>query len=418
MEDHYNIPTAPVVTARFADYVLKDSRSHGMLLRYSFPPHPIGFIPRSYIRDYIKGNDPYTGKPLMQEIIDALTKPLTEEEKNPVVPKRPRHPRLLPPDTEENLQRLFLENGWTDGLPIVLPTEERVAEMLTGTDADPNQVVGRMSIAYYEEKLEYTVEKVAVNAVMAGCRPEHLPVLLAIAETQHPSLPSSTTSFASMLCVNGPIRHEIGMNSGLAALSPFNYANSVIGRAWTLMSINFGEAKPGDTFMASLGHNLNYNNMTFAENEEDSPFEPFHVEKGFKPEESTVSIFRGWNVLGLGLGNVEEMARVLKNLPTMAPTGTFVMDPLVARSLVDEGFKTKEELRQYFAEKTGFPPSAINFMVVGGQTNPLWITTDFVYTETESIDKWIPKDGIRKDKRPLRMPAPLVCKDGICNLPR
>ena len=74
------------------------------------------------------------------------------------------------------------------------------------------------------------------------------------------------------------------MNSGLAALSPFNYANSVIGRAWTLMSINFGEAKPGDTFMASLGHNLNYNNMTFAENEEDSPFEPFHVEKGFKPE--------------------------------------------------------------------------------------------------------------------------------------
>ena len=85
--------------------------------------------------------------------------------------------------------------------------------------------------------------------------------------------------------------------------------------------------------------------------------------------------------MGLGLGNVEEMARVLKNLPTMAPTGTFVMDPLVARSLVDEGFKTKRN-RAILCGKNRLPPSAINFMVVGGQTNPLWITT-VLFTETE-----------------------------------
>src|SRR5208282_2941176 len=100
----------------------------------------------------------------------------------------------------------FLENGWTDGLPIILPTEERVAEMLTGTSHDPSEVVGQMTITTTQEKMEYTVEKVAVNAVMAGARPEHLPVILAIASAQEPAFPSSTTSFARMVVVNGPIR--------------------------------------------------------------------------------------------------------------------------------------------------------------------------------------------------------------------
>lgn len=387
-----------------------------MYLRYSFPPHPVGYVPRSFLREYVEGNDAITGIPLMEEVINALTQPLTAEEKNPVVPKKPRRSRLLEPDTEANLHKMFLRNGWTDGLPIVLPTEELVTEMLTGSDHDPHEVVGNMSIAYYEEKLEYTVEKVAINAVMAGARPEHLPVILALASTQRPSLPSSTTSFASMVVVNGPIRDEIGMNYGGGALSPFNYANSVIGRAWTLMSINFGDAKLGETFMASTGHNVNYNNMCCAENEESSVFEPFHVEKGFKAEESTVSIFRGWNVLGLGLGTAERMAEVLKGFPAYARTIAFVMDPLVAKNLKEEGFQTKEELRKYLAEKTGLIPETLNFVVVGGQMNPLWITTDFVYCETESIDKWVPKSGIRHDAEPLRMPVAVACKDGVCSL--
>ncbi len=110
-------------------------------------------MPREVISGYIEGNDPVTGQPLMQEIIDALTKPLTTQEKNPVFEKKPRHPQLLPPDTETNLNRLFLENAWTDGLPIMLPTEERVMEMLTGTDHDPEEVVGRMSINFGDAKI-------------------------------------------------------------------------------------------------------------------------------------------------------------------------------------------------------------------------------------------------------------------------
>jgi hypothetical protein len=413
-----------MVTARFADYVTMNSQAHGIPLRYSYPPHPVGYMPREVLRKYIEEDDPITGQSLMQELVDALTKPLTEAEKNPKVVKRPVLPRLLTRDTEDNLNRLFLENAWTDGLPILLPTEERVAEMLTGTDHSPDEVVGRMSVTTHEEKLEYTVEKVAIIAVMAGARPEHLPVILALAASQNPSMPSSTTSFASMMVVNGPIRNEIGMNSGAGALSPFNYANAVIGRAWTLMSINFGDAKIAENFTASSGHTANYNNMCCAENEELSIWEPFHVQKGFKASESTVSLFRGWSVLGFGVGPAKRMAEVISAFDFGG--ATFIVDPLAAKSLKNEGFKTKEELSQFFAKEVkrkGPPgefsgiPVVTNFIVVGGEWNPFWLTTNFNYAKTWSIDKWIPKSGIKRDAHPLRMPVQLNCSEGVCGLP-
>ncbi len=420
LEHDYSIPAAPVVTARFADYMERDSRTHGMYLRWTFPPYPVGFVSREVLQGYIKGNDPVTGAPLMQEMIDALTVPLTKEEKHPAIVRKPKRPRLLKKDTEANLHRLFLESGWTDGLPIILPTEERVAEMLTGTDHDPEEVVGRMSVTTHEERLEYTVEKVAINAVMAGARPEHLPVILALAESQEPSMPSSTTSFGRMVVVNGPIRDIIGMNYGAAALSPFNYANAVIGRAYTLLTINFGDAKLNDNFTATFGNATNYNNMCCAENEAISAYEPFHVEKGFKSEASTVSLFRGWNVVHLGMGPSQRMAEVMKGILSIAASCTFVIDPLAAKSLKEEqGFKSKNDLRKYLAGQANLPflrPENINFVVVGGEWNPMWITTDFIHTQTVSIDKWIPKNGIRRDARPLRMPVAVTCADGSCGL--
>jgi hypothetical protein len=448
-----------VVTARFADFVERDARARGTYLRFSFPPYPVMGMSRAVLRQYVEGNDPVTSKPLMTEIIEALTLPLTERENHPTVVRKPRRPRLLLSDTAENLYRQFVESGWTDGLPIVLPTEERVAEMLTGTDHAPNEIVGRMLITTHQEKMEYTVEKVAAVAVMAGARPEHLPVILAIAATEEPSMPSSTTSWGRMVVVNGPIRNEIAMNCGTAALSPFNLANSVIGRAWTLMSINFGDARAGENFMATFGHNLNYNNMCFGENEELSVFEPFHVQKGFRPEESVVSIFRGWNVLNIGIGPAKEMAHVIATFGSMGPNITFVVDPLVAKNLRAEGFKTKQDACKWIVENSKVPvghfwesqvqsgfakglaaqgvepfatwaklpkdalitprfsPDGLNILVVGGETNPMWITTDFTYTRSVSIDQWRPKCGIRRDARPLRMPAPVTCKDGLCGIP-
>ena len=445
LESKYGVPCAPISSARFAEYLVQDAKNHGMNLRFSYAPYPLVGRPREALRRYVEGNDPYTGKPLMPQIVDALTKPLTHEESNPVAERGATRPRLLAPDNEEGYRRLFLENGWTDGLPIVLPTEERVAHMLTGTSAKPDEVVGRMTITVHWEKLEYTVEKVAVNAVMAGAGPEHLPVILALASSEFPSLPSSTTSFATMAVVNGPIREEIGMNSGLGALSPFNHANAVIGRAWTLMSINLADARPGDTFMGSLGHNLNYNNMCFAENEERSIWEPFHVRKGFKKEESTVSVFQGWSAINsMGAAGCvrpaqEEMLIIMQAFPCLRGAITLVMDPLTAKHLREQGFEEPAQLAKYLSENFQIPagqfwdsdvcyslvrpiarsgveplatwlkaprdemikpysdPNGISVVVVGGETQAMWLTTDMWHNKTVSIDRWRPESGAFKE---------------------
>jgi hypothetical protein len=423
-----------MTTARFAAYIRQDSLAHGMPLRFSFPPYPVVGMPTSVLRQYIEGNDPVTRKPLMQEVIEALTKPVTVEKKTEF--RKVSRPRLLEPDTEDNLRRLFLENSWTDGLPIIIPTGERVAEMLKGTSHDPDEVVGEMSITDSEAVQEYTVEKVAVNAVMAGARPEHLPVILAIASTKEAAFPSSTTSFGRMIVVNGPIRKELGMNAGVGALSPLNMANAVIGRAWTLMTINFGNTRVGETFLASQGNNLNYNNMCIAENEERSVWEPFHVQKGFKPDESVVSLFRGWSVLNsMGAINErpaqEETTILMKAFCALRSAATLILDPLVARNLKEmQGFETKEAYSQWLSENVKIPagqywkadinyafmlplaqqgiepyaswynlpddaliapyniPEAINIVVVGGETNAFWKTTDFAYSLSASIDEW------------------------------
>jgi hypothetical protein len=424
-----------MTTARFADYMKRDSETHGKGLRFSFPPYPVVGMPISMLRQYIEGSDPITGNPLMQEVIEALTKPITEEERKPESRKVSR-PRLLKGDTEDNLRSLFLENGWTDGLPIILPTEEKVAGMLKGTSHAPNEVVGSMSISDSVAPQEYTVEKVAVNAVMAGARPEHFPVILAIASTQEAAWPSSTTSFGRMIVVNGPIRKELGMNSGVGALSPLNFANSVIGRAWTLMTINFGTTRVGETFLGSQGNNLNYNNMCIAENEDRSVWEPFHVQKGFQAEQSVVSLFRGWSVIN-SMGAINERPPQEETIMLMKPffasrsAATLLLDPLVAKNLKEiQGFNTKEAYSQWLSEnvkvtagqicKSDFSycfmrplaeqgiepyatwyklpddalvapyitPQNINLIVVGGETNAFWQTTDFTYTASALIDMW------------------------------
>jgi hypothetical protein len=434
-----------MASARFAEFAATDSKNHGMNLRFSFPPYPLVGRPREVLRQYANGNDPSTGKPLMPQVVDALTKPLTEEELNPKPLRGAPRPRMLKPDTEENLHRLFLENDWTDGLPIVLPTEERVAHMLTGTAADPNQVVGRMTITTQQELFGTTVEKVPANAVMGGAGPEHFPVILALAASQEGSMPSSTTSFGRMAVVNGPIREEIGMNSSLGALSPFNYANSVMGRAWTLMTINLGDSRLGETFMGSTGNPLNYNNMFFAENEERSVWPPFHVQKGFKKDDSVISIFRGWSAINsMGAAGCcrpaqEEMLILMQAFAGITGAITFVMDPLVASHLKEQGFSTPQQLGkwisenfkmtagQFFSSDLGyslsqplardgvepfaswwklpkdaliapyFHPEQITSIVVGGETQALWFTTDMMCTQTLSIDKWRPKSGVYKE---------------------
>ncbi len=194
---------------------------------------------------------------------------------------------------EDEIEACF-ERGWSDGLPVVPPTEARVYRMLQGTNRTPNEVVGIIP----PNQAECTVEKVAINAVMAGCKPEYMPVVLAAVEAacidafcMHGVL--ATTYFsAPVLIVNGPIARAIGMNAGVNALGQGNRANATIGRALQLVIRNVGGGHPGGVDRAMLGNPGKYT-FCFAEREEDSPWESLAVERGFGSDNSTVTLFAG-----------------------------------------------------------------------------------------------------------------------------
>jgi hypothetical protein len=323
--------------------------------RNVYVPQPLVGLSGAQLRAYIEGIDPVSKRPFMQGVIEGLTRPLTDEDFKGATFERST-PRLLEPDTEENLQQLFIENNWTDFLPIILPTEERVERMLMGTKHARDRIVGRLRPTAFREYWEFDVEKVAVNAVMAGARPEYLPVILAMAASGISARSSSTNSFATIAVVNGPIRNEIGMNSGIGALGPYNQANATIGRAYGLVSQNVqGGSVPGDTFLGTFGNFLNYS-ACFPEAEERSPWAPFHVDEGFKASDSTVSIFFGGWYTQSGYGPretwKEKFIRCLTADHFSPPM--IVMDPLVARGFHDLGF-TKRSLIEWCAENAQLP---------------------------------------------------------------
>lgn len=225
------------------------------------------------------------------DIIAALTRPLTAEEKNPQVQKEPQ-PKVAFKGTLRRFNEFFYRKGWGDGLPLYPPTEEAVAEMLTGTDLPRDHVVAKL----IPRLGKATVEKIAVNAVMAGALPIHMPVLLATVDaladpkTRFDTFEVSTGSWAPFLLINGPVRKEIHINCSSGALSPGNMANSAIGRAVGLIVKNIGGARKGIEDMGTLGNPGKYA-LVLGENEEESPWQPLHVDLGFRPEDSTVTVF-------------------------------------------------------------------------------------------------------------------------------
>lgn len=204
----------------------------------------------------------------------------------------------VPPLVDE-MEYLF-ERGWSDGLPVVPPTPERVVRMLAGTFYPPNDVVGIVP----PNQTACTVEKVAINGVLAGCKPEYMPVLLAATEAacsdkfcMHGLI--ATTYFSSpIIVVNGPIAQRIGMNSAGNALGQGNRANATIGRALQLIIRNVGGGVPGGIDRATLGYPGKYT-FCFAEREHDSPWESLAVEHEFDAGTSTVTLFAGSGVQGV-----------------------------------------------------------------------------------------------------------------------
>ncbi len=215
-------------------------------------------------------------------------------------------------DADDPFEFLF-DQGLTDGLPVVPPTPERVLRMLTGTKRGAQEVVATVP----PNMAPATVEKIAINAVMAGCKPDYLPVVIAAVEAvctddfnMHGVL--ATTHFpAPVIIVNGPIRDRIGMNYQINALGQGNRANAAIGRAVQLVVRNVGGGRPGEVDRATLGQPGKYT-CCFAEFEERSHWEPLHVERGFKRDDSTVTVFAG----GAPMGFVDQLARDARALAT------------------------------------------------------------------------------------------------------
>jgi hypothetical protein len=196
-------------------------------------------------------------------------------------------------DIEDAIETAFVR-GWTDGLPVVPPTPARVLNMLDGTRRAPDEVVAIVP----PDLVPVTVEKVAINAVMAGCKPEYLPVVLAAVQAactdafnMHGLL--CTTYFSGpVLVVNGPIARDIGMNSGVNCMGQGNRANATIGRALQLVVRNVGGGVPGGIDRATFG-GPGKHTFCFAEDEAGSPWEPLSVERGFARGASAVSLFPG-----------------------------------------------------------------------------------------------------------------------------
>ncbi|MEE2702990.1 MAG: thioredoxin family protein [Myxococcota bacterium] len=194
----------------------------------------------------------------------------------------------------EDEQEAIFARGWTDGHPVVAPTESRVLAMLDGTGRAPDEIV----VEVPPDLVPCTVEKVAVNAVLAGCRPAYLPVVLAAVEAvcndtfnMH-GVQATTMGICPVLIVNGPIRRTLGMNAGIGVLAPGNRANASIGRALQLVIRNVGGSRPGEIDRSTFGHPGKLGSC-FAEDEEASPWEPLSADAGFAPGTNTVTAFAG-----------------------------------------------------------------------------------------------------------------------------
>jgi hypothetical protein len=209
--------------------------------------------------------------------------------------------RRLELASQQDEHELMFERGWSDGLPIVPPTEERVLKMLAGTTRPPSEIIGIIP----PDNIPCTIEKVAINAVMAGCKPEYMPVVLAAVEAacldefcMHGVL--ATTYFSGpIVIVNGPIVDQIGMNWSHNVLGQGNRANSTIGRALQLVIRNVGGGRPGGIDRATLGQPGKVG-FCFAEREHDSYWESLAVERGFSADQSTVTLFAGGGVHPVG----------------------------------------------------------------------------------------------------------------------
>ena len=374
-------------------------------------------------KQIVEGNNPITGRPVMQELVEKLITPLTAEEKKTGELRRNTGPATYT-GTPAELQKLFLEKRYTDFLPVILPTEELVNEMLKATSHDPDEELGKMNPGSEAgETWTYTVKTAAINAVMAGAKPEYFPVILAIGSAGMTAVNVSDNGFMAGAVINGNIRDEIGLNYDVGAVGPYAHANTTIGRAWSLLSINGGNCgKVGTTYMGTVGNPMNAINVIIAENEENSPFEPFSVRRGkvggfggqpapgYEKGENVVTLVMGWGILSAKNWKANywgpdmdypQMIKDIHNQQSPGLFGTFVvLSPPIADFVRDAGYDTVEKLTAFVNDNGAAKPApkskggfgmmgtSFNLVVTGASNNNYWMIGGMVPSRSVRIDDW------------------------------
>ena len=303
----------------------------------------------------------------------------------------PLRARRIEIGQNDDVHEFMFEQGFSDGLPVIPPTPERVIRMLSGTTRDPQEEVAIIP----PNLVSATVEKIAINAVLAGCKAEYLPVVLAGIEAicndtfNGHGVFATTMGATPVMVINGPIRRQLDMNMGMSSLGQGNRANACIGRAVRLAIRNIGGAKPGGTERTTLGTPMKYT-MCFAEWEERSPWEPLHVERGFDVNDSVVTVFAMSGGPTLVVDQASRQASQLANSMALslraqhhvknhnAGDTLLVISPEHADTLARDGF-SKVDVRQGIQEASAVPATEL----VADESNPVGIPAARVARMTE-----------------------------------
>ncbi len=303
--------------------------------------------------------------------------------------------RSTGPDAQADAIEELYARGVTDGLPVVPPTLSRVGKAIAASGRSADELIALVPPNYGRA----TVEKIAVNAVMAGCRPEYMPVVLAGVEAICDDAfdlhgVAATTNFATPLfIINGPIRKRLDVNCAAGCFGPGWRANATIGRALRLIAVNLGGAKPGIISMSTMGQPGRYT-FCIGENEEENPWEPLHVEHGFSASESTVAAFAAESPQGIFdhrsrtaeqlLTTIARSMEVLGHHKATALGDTLlVLSPEHARTIAGDG-RSKADIRRFLWERLRKPVKDLLPGKDGGEGLPDHVLAGFPNPESNA----------------------------------
>jgi hypothetical protein len=309
--------------------------------------------------------------------------------------------RLNVGDSFEDFNDLALANGWGDGLPVVPPTPERVSAMLARSPAGAPDSLGPMPIS----KGEATLEKIAINAVLAGARPQLFPVIVAAVEAVLDpefnlfAIQATTSAATPMVVVNGPVREELGFNSGAGCFGPGWAANSTVGRALRFAMLNIGGGRPVALGTSPLGvEGLDCATLGFpgkfsmcaAENEEESPWEPLHVERGLEATDSSVTVYAvdsASSIRDNASQTAEELLTCLANAMSRFGSANFLfggrpavaLSPELANIIAGDGW-TKLQTQEFL-----FEHARLDFSLLPANQKDRHLVARFAWADEERL---------------------------------